>query len=286
VAEAIAEGATLSPLCLMSFGTALDDKFEVTGESQLQAPLCLIHANEQITVGGGALLKAETIETGASATGPMSPSASTGAPDVDDPFASVDIQGTGGGLLQPLTCGLTGLLLDEKIDSDRTLAAGAHCGDVEVKEGVTVTLAPGEHFFAKKFELKNGAQLTGDDVAMVFGKDAEIKWKDGANVVLHGRKSGRLAGFVITTTRDRDKELKIDSDPIAELTGTVYVPNARLNIDGNKRAAQASDWTVMAVQSLRLTAKPQIQINADYSGSDVPVPSGVGNKVGVTRLTH
>lgn len=285
-AEAIAEGATQSPLCIISFGVSSGDKAEITGSSQLTAPRCLFHANERIEVSGSALLQAETIETGASASGPMSPAASTGAPNMDDPFSNVDIQGTGGGLLGALLCPVGGLLLDNVFSSNGTLAAGAHCGDVIVKEGVSLTLAPGDHFFAKTFELKNNSRLTGDDVALVFGRDADVKWKDGAGITLAGRKSGRLAGFVMTATRDRENELKIDADPIDEMTGTIYVPNATLNIDGNQRSAQASDWTVMAVRALKLSNKPQVQINADYAGSDVPVPTGVGNKVAVTRLNR
>jgi hypothetical protein len=275
--ESIAEGATLSPLCVITFGTASSDKAEITGSSKLVAPACLIHANERIEVGGAALLQGQTIEAGAGASGPMSPAANVGAPDVDDPFTSVDIQG-------PLLC--LGLLGKLDFDTNATLPAGAHCRDVEVKNGVTLTLAPGEHYFAKQFELKTNAKLIGDDVAIILGPNGELKWKDGASVVLKGRKSGRLAGFVITTTRDRTNELKLDADPIDELTGTVYAPKATLNIDGDQQAAQASDWTVMAVQALKLSNKPQVQINANYAGSDVPVPGGVGNKTGTTHLTR
>lgn len=285
-AEAIAEGATQSPLCILTFGDDAGDKAEITGSSQLTAPQCLFHANQRIEVSGQGLLQAETIETGVSASGPMNPSASTGAPDVEDPFASVDIQGTGGGLLQPLTCGLTGLLFDQVISTNTSLPPGPHCGDVVVKNGATLTLEPGDHYFAKSFELNNKSQLVGDDVVLVVGPNADIKWNDGGSIMIAGRKSGRLAGFVIAATRDRTDELRIDADPIRAMTGAVYVPKATLRIDGNMRAAQASDWTVMAVQALKLTNKPQIQINADYSGSDVPVPSGVGNKTGVTHLTR
>ncbi len=285
-AEAVAEGATQSPLCVITFGNSSSDKAEITGESKLQAPLCLFHANERIEVAGSALLQAETIQTGAGSSGPMSPSASVGAPDVDDPFVSVDIEGSGGGLLQPLTCALGALLLPQTFNVSGSLAPGPHCGDVEVKNGATLTLEPGEHYFEKSFELKNKANLVGDDVVIVLGRNADLKWKDGAAVSLKGRKSGRLAGFVLTTTRDRGNEVKLDSDPITEMTGTVYIPTATLNVEGSQKTVEASDWTVMAVQALKLSNKPQVQINADYSGSDVPVPSGVGNKNGTPRLTQ
>ena len=76
----------------------------------------------------------------------------------------------------------------------------------------------------------------------------------------------------------------LNSDAIKELTGTVYIPNATLRIDGTKVTAEASDWTVIATRALKLTDKPRVQINANYAGSQVPVPGGVGNKAGTIRL--
>lgn len=270
-AESVAEGVSQTPLCVITFGTESGHKMEVTGDSKMRAPACLIHANERIEVGGAALLQADTIETGASASGPMSPAASTGAPDVDDPFADLDISGGGA-----VNCLLQGLL-EAIFNTSGTLAAGCH-SKVEVKEGQTLTLASGVHYFKDDFILKNNARLVGDDVVLIFGPSGEAKWKDGASVNLTGRQSGGLAGFVMVTARNRQNEFKLESDSIDTMTGTIYVPNATLNIDGDGQSAQASDWTVMAVERLKLSNKPQVQINANYSGSDVPVPSGVGNK--------
>lgn len=281
-AEAVAEGVSQTPLCVMTFGNATSDKLELNNTSRMTAPQCLVHANEQIVVSGSAILTANTIETGASAIGPMNPGASVGAPDMSDPFATLDI--TGGGVL---SCPL-GLLGDIVFASSGTLPAGAHCGDVIVHNGQTLTLAPGEHFFARSLELKNGAILLGDNVVLIFGANGFPNFKYGASIRLAGRQTGSLAGFVIVASRDRTNELKIEADHVEKLTGTVYVPNATLNIDGAGQAAQASDWTVMAAQALKLSNAPQVQINANYYGSDVPVPTGVGNrsKSQYTNLTQ
>ena len=273
--ESTAEGATLSPLCVMTFGLDDGDKAEIADQSKMIAPKCLVHTNERLEVAGSALLQAQTIEAGTGASGPMSPAANIGAPDVDDPFTSLDIDG-------PLIC-LT-LLPTIPILLNSTLPAGAHCAEIEVEKGVSLTLAPGEHYFARGLTLKQGSRLKGDDVVMIFGPNGQPSFKDAASVTLSGRRSKRLAGFVIVATRDRTTDLEIDSDAISELTGTVYVPSATLNIRGSGRTAEASDWTVMAAKALKLTDQPQVQINANYNGSEVPVPGGVGNKVGTTHL--
>jgi Flp pilus assembly protein TadG len=276
-AEAVAEGVSQTPLCVVSFGLQSGDKIELTNASRLMAPECLVHGNKEVKVGGSALLQAETIQTGGNASGPMSPAASTGAPNLDDPFTALDILG-------PLACPST--LPKNEILATTTLAAGAHCQDIVASNGAVLTLAPGEHYFHKMLELKNGASLLGDDVVLIFGKDAETRLKEGSDIALSGRESGRLAGFVIVGTRNRTKDLKLEADHISALTGTIYVPKERLEILGDNPALQDSEWTVTVAKSLKMSNKPQVQINANYSGSEVPVPSGVGNSGGSTRLTQ
>jgi hypothetical protein len=282
-AESIAEGVSQTPLCVMTFGTNSSDRLEVNNVSRLSAPQCLIHANEQITVSGTALLQANTIETGASAIGPMNPGASTGAPDVSDPFASLNI--TNGDILGCTIFSIIPISVPNSMT--QTLNPGCY-GTITVNNAGTLNLNPGVYVIRGVFELKTAARLIGDDVVLVFEQNGEAKWKDGASVVLAGRQTGALAGFVIAATRNRTNALRIESDSIDELTGTIYVPSATLEIDGDGQAAQASEWTVMAVKALKLNNTPQVQINANYYGSDVPVPVGVGNKskADFTHLTQ
>ena len=280
-AESIAEGVSQTPLCVLTFGVdAMQHKMQIHGGSRMTAPACLIHANERIEVDGTAQVSANTVETGASASGPITPTASTGAPDVDDPFATLNVPNPG------LLCPIVGLLTPFVVfDSQtRTLPAGCH-GAVEVKNGGTLILEAGEHIFTQNFDLKNMSRVTGDDVVLVFASGAEARWKDGASITLGGRQSGALAGFVIVTARSRTNEFKLETNAIDELTGTIYVPNAELTLEGDSTAGQESDWTVMAAQKLHLHGNPVVQINANYSGSDVPVPVGVGNKSKAT-FTH
>ena len=71
----------------------------------------------------------------------------------------------------------------------------------------------------------------------------------------------------------------------------VFAFGARAAIlDGNvkrvlTRVFGIEGWTVMAAHKLHLHGNPVVQINANYSGSDVPVPVGVGNKSKAT-FTH
>ena len=87
-------------------------------------------------------------------------------------------------------------------------------------------------------------------------------------------------------------------------------PNAQLRVYGTSQVAQASAWTVITAKSLVVQAAPPtpplppvpgavkvqppapggrssplLVINANYGASDVPVPTGVGNRSQSSTLT-
>jgi hypothetical protein len=272
--EAIAEGASLSPLCVLIVGGSAGNDIHMKESSKLQGPACLVHSNHAVMADGGALIQANTVEASTTASGPISPAASTGAPVIEDPFASLNY----GFPLLPLCTNVV------DFDISGSLAPGVHPFNYRVKNGSTLTLQPGEHYFCGDLELKTGATLLGNDVALIFRTGGDWKTKDGSNINLNGRKSGALAGFVLLVDRGRGGDFHVNSDPISNITGTIYSPNAKFIIDGSKKAGASSAWTVIAAEELEATGGANLVISANYSGTDVPVPGGVGNKVGETHL--
>ena len=71
-----------------------------------------------------------------------------------------------------------------------------------------------------------------------------------------------------------------DGERVERLLGVVYVRNGFLGVTGNGVAAEDSAWTVVVAKEVRLSGQASIRINADYDGSDVPVPEGVGPNAG------
>ena len=61
-----------------------------------------------------------------------------------------------------------------------------------------------------------------------------------------------------------------------KLLGTIYIPNATLEVTSKGAVAQDSDWSVIVAQSVKLSNAPTLVINTNYVGSGVPVPEGVG----------
>lgn len=273
-AEAIAEGASISPLCVLIIGPSTGHDIHMKETSKLQGPACMVHSNHAVMADGSALIQADTVEAATTSSGPISPAPSTGAPVIADPFAALDYK-------YPLLPLCTGII---DFDISGVLPAGVHPFNYRVKTGTTLTLAPGDHYFCGDLELKSSASLVGDDVALIFRTGGDLKTKDGSNVDLNGRKSGALAGFVVLVDRNRTSDFEIDADPISNITGTIYSPNAKLIVNGSKKSGTGSAWTVLAAEEFEGQGGANLVINANYGGTDVPVPGGVGNKVGATRL--
>ena len=186
--------------------------------------------------------------------------------------------------------------------SSFTIAPGVYCANITIQNGARVQLSSGDYYFGGNLMLKDTSSITGVDVALQFNTNASLSFDGDAEVSLTGRKSGRFAGFVILTTRANQANFVIQSDHVSQLLGTIYVPNAQLQILGTGKVAQSSAWTVITALSMVVQAapptpgappagasgpsSPTLVINANYSASDVPVPRGVGPGIGGARLVR
>ena len=102
--------------------------------------------------------------------------------------------------------------------------------------------------------------------------------KDNSSINLQGAQSGTYAGLVIATTPSNTNTFTISSNAARTLLGTIYIPSALLSVSGGgTNVADQSAWTVIIAKGLQLSGSPNLVINDNYSGSTVPVPSGVGS---------
>jgi hypothetical protein len=266
------------PLCVLSSGTDKKDAVSLADTARLTAPGCLVHSNGDIDVEGVAWLQAGVTQSSGLSTGRISPAPLVGAPAVSDPFKAMTL-GPALSLCNPLD-----LVFEAGL---KVLHPGVHCGNLKVEKSATVRLMPGEHYFMKgKLDLGDNSQLAGDDVVLIFDDKSDFKFHDSSQITLHGRRAGPFAGFVIATTRDNDHTFSISSSSARELLGTIYVPSATLEVKGaGNSVADQSAWTVVVAKSLKLSGSANLVVNANYDGSTVPVPRGVGPSSGVV-LTH
>jgi Flp pilus assembly protein TadG len=259
------------PLCVLSSGTGSSNDLLVQNTSLMTASNCLVQANADLAVDSGAQVTAGLAQAAGSATGPISPTPQAGAPTISDPFASVSITPPLLGL-----CNLLDIVYDVGVN---LITPGTHCGNMTVKQGATVILLPGVHYFAKGvLSMQGNSTLQGSNVVLVFNDDASFNFQDSSSIKLAGRQSGSYAGFVIATTRTNTNTFNISSTSARQLEGAVYIPDATLSITGaGDKVADQSAWTVIVAQAIQMTGSPNLVINANYASSVVPVPGGVGD---------
>jgi len=281
-AQATASTLGELPLCVLSSGTSGTDNLLVQNASLLTASSCLVQSDQNIVADTGANLTAGLAQATGTASGPITPAPQAGAPTIADPFASMSIPPP-----SPLGC------LTSVLDLTQVLLVvlpGTHCGTITIGQGQTMQLLPGTHYFkGGTLTIKDNAVLKGTNVTLIFDNDASFNFTDTSSIDLTGAQNGSYAGFVILTTRNNTNAFTISSDNARRLEGAVYVPDATLQVTGtSNNVADQSAWTVVVAKSLQLTGSPNLVINANYAGSNVPVPAGAGNnyhsgKVALTK---
>lgn len=273
--EAVAETLNQTPLCILQTGGI--EGLILDNTAQITATGCGVHANSKVDVAQTAMIRAGAIQAVGTAKGITSPMASTGAMPIADPFASMNLN-------PPVACPLKPVV---KIYLDGTttyLPPGVHCELIQVTGSSRIVLLPGEHYFSSRLMIQQNATLSGDDVVLIFGGDDKFDFGDTGNVILSARRSGPFSGFLIATGRDNTQTFSISSDRVSKLLGTIYIPNARLEISTAGNVAQDSAWSVIVAQSIVLKQNPILVINKNYIGSGVPVPEGVGPTAAAPRL--
>ncbi|HLI65606.1 MAG TPA: pilus assembly protein TadG-related protein [Caulobacteraceae bacterium] len=269
-----------TPLCVLSSGSSGADQITMTDQSQITANNCLVQSNNNVAVEGSASLQAGLVQAVGTASGNITPAPQSGAPPIADPFASLAINPNG------LICNPLDLVYDIGVT---VLTPGIHCGNITVRKNAVVQMLPGEYYFLNgHLTMMDNSQLVGSNVVLVFDSKSTFTFQDGAQIDLRGR-TGRspLAGFVIATTRDNTGTFTISSSAARELLGTIYIPNATLAVSGaNNLVADQSAWTVVVARAISVGGSANLVINANYAGSTVPVPSGVGPRGGKVMLTR
>lgn len=275
-AEAGATTVGMVPLCVLVSGSAGSKVLNLQNNARLSAPACLVHSNRDIAVEGGSI-SASMTQAVTSASGMINPAPGTGAAAIDDPFSQMV-------LVPPTNC--SGGKVNKKAAIIR-LPAGVHCGGLKISGTQQLILEPGEHWFKSgPLEVSENATLRGTDVVLFFDKASKFQFQDQALVTLEGRRTGAYAGIVMAATRSNTEDFLITSDNVDSLLGVIYVPNAVFIVKGTQDVARDSAWTVIVAKSLQLTGSPSLIINANYTGSAVPVPQGVGPRAGGSSLVR
>jgi hypothetical protein len=271
------------PLCVLVTGSSGSKILNVKDSSRMNAPACLVHSNRDIEAEASGRITAASVQAVTTARGFISPTANTGAVSIADPFTNLDLERNP---MLGVACTVAELTNRIVVNSGtHYIRPGRHCGGIEAKGTARIILEPGEHIFlVGALVIDENARLEGRDVVAFFDSASKFEFKAGALVNLDGRKSGPYAGIVMGAMRDNRQDFIVSADHVESLLGVIYVPSARLIVEGTSDVARDSAWTVIVAKEVQLKGSPSLFINANYDASDVPVPNGVGPRTGGSRL--
>ncbi|WP_457939402.1 TadE/TadG family type IV pilus assembly protein [Mesorhizobium sp. 10J20-29] len=309
---AAARAVGQSTLCVVVLSPKKKEAFKVSGKSRVTASECSAYSNSVTRQGISVRDESRlTTELSCSAGGynggswNYSPIPITDCPQIVDP-----LKARGQLIVETVPssrCDFTDLEI--KV-ANRVLRPGTYCGDLEITDAATVLLRPGIYVIKDgTLKVDKNAMLIGKNVGLVFvGSKAELELKNDSTLSLSAPETGLMAGILMYAppVAGKEREFKIESRHAEELIGTVYMPADKLTVGGDKNGngicddlelpgpigvgsgcitdvGTSSEWTAIVSNLLDITSGVNLVLNADYSGSSIPVPNGIGpNSVQIT----
>lgn len=311
----VSANSTPTKLCILSLGEKTNGGIFMHNNAAITAPQCMLQSNstvrEAVIIQQGSRLAANlTCARGgiANNAGTVQTTLLTDCPPIPNPLEQKPEPSTSGPCIQ--------INARVKKSERRTLSPGVYCLGLTVEEDAQVTLLPGIYVFRSgPLVVRNNAEITGEGVTLMFtGRKSYFRFLDNSLVKLSAPTSGATAGMLIWESKSfvkglnswqnggcggsgddddagslgcltrsvgqvvpkKTNEHHINSDRARELTGTIYLREGLLLIDSRRPVADQSPFTVFVVNKLDLFDGPNLVLNANFGGTAVPVPAGLG----------
>lgn len=305
LATAVVRGAT--NVCVIALEESHQGAIESKNLARLEASDCAIMSNSVDKAGvdasGFSIVDAAFIcSAGGYEGGPVNfPKAPlTDCPPVEDPLMDRPAPPSGGCDYNDFSVGESGeigAVVDALLEpvvalidaedpatlADRTryaLEPGVYCGGLRLRPTADAHLAPGVYVIrGGPLVVEKGARLRGVNVGFYLeDADALVAFARAAIVHLTAPKDGPMAGLLMFQERKVKPSgiHSIRSSNVRTLLGTIYAPNAALEISTSYPVADRSAYTAIVVRSVKLSGSTKVTLNTDYSATDVPTPAGLG----------
>ena len=307
-------------MCMLTLDPVAPGSFDLEKNAQVTASDCTLYSNSKNAKGmsgaDSALARAQTICSAGGFDGAranFSPTPLTGCPVIQDPLADRAAPSIDACSRIPVSANKKGDLSKNEVDQDATLDPGTYCGGLHLTKSAVVTLRAGVYVMKDgPLVVDKSASLTGTDVGFYFtGDKGGLLFDKKTTISLAAPTTGVMAGLLmfeeravaspvdppldpLTTppappSKGQTKPMRlyrIISDNARTMLGTIYLPAGRVVIDASKPVADQSAYTVIVAQQVNLYEGPNLVLNANYAGSSVPVPKGVGPVSGKLMLTQ
>lgn len=275
--QAVARLTAGLPICLVALETTSGGAIHLQNYARLTATNCAVYSDSKSPQGimgkdSAVLISSMTCSAGGKVGSSLNfrPTPLTDCPQIPDPLASRPPPPVG-------SC----LATDQVVDGlTVTLKPGTFCGGLHVTGAAKVTLSPGVYVMKDgPLIVDKGATVNGSYAGFYLsGSKSTFLFDFDTTINLTAPKDGPLAGILMFEDRAAPAKRmhKIFSNNARTLLGTIYIPNGRLIVDAHKPIADKSAYTIIVTRTLELYAGPNLVMNTNYGGSDVPTPRGVG----------
>ncbi len=275
VAHATASAAGRGNICVLLLDPGASKTGDLSSNSKVTANGCDFYSNsaaaDGINVGNSAVITADSTCSvgGVSNAGTITPAATTDCPVIDDPLASRPAPTFGG-------CTFSNLKIN---NLPMIMVPGVYCGGLSITGSSDVTFAPGTYIIKDgEFKISDTAKIQGTHVGFYLtGAASVVNFIGSTTVNLSGANAGAMSGLLFFEDRAAPigRQHRINSNNAAVLTGTIYLPRGNLLVDPGSKVAASSAYTSIITQKLLLKPGPELVLNSNYGGTDVPVPDGI-----------
>ena len=274
-------------LCVLALDPSSDGTLTAQDQASVTASQCSVYSDSAspsgVTLQNQATILATSIcSAGGSAVSTSNspqPGPKSGCPSLKDPLAVI---------APPSSSGCT--YTNTVVTTSRTLSPGTYCNGLKVTSGATATLSQGVYIIdTGPLTVDGNATLTGSYVGIYLkNQQTTLNLTAASTIDLTAPKDGPMSGllFYEDPTAPLLREHRISSNGAHQLLGTIYMPRGKLTVDSHGAVADQSAYTVIVSRQLKVASSANLTMNAMYSASDVPVPSGVGNIGGRLLLTQ
>ncbi len=284
--SATARLAGVQSICVIALDPKKKNSLRMTAAATIKANKCGIYANsahkKAVRVARKArLISAATYVTGGYAGSKSSylPKPVTDSPPIQDPLLDRPAPVTG-------KCRKAAFATKHVV----VLEPGTYCGGIMAQGKVTMLFKPGTYILKDgPLDIRGKATVIGKHVGFYFtGENATFNFGPSTRVALTAPKYGPMAGILFFEDRksEANRKFVIRSRNAELFEGTVYLPRGHLLIDKESRVGQKSAWTAIIAKRIETGKGPQVEINANYADSTVPVPPGIAPKDGRAILTR
>jgi hypothetical protein len=272
-------------LCFLALDANRAGALTLNNNARLTAETCAVQSNSKhgrgIANDTTGLLRAQRICSAGGTSGPSAnynPAPLTDCPAIPDPLAGRTRPAVG-------PCSQTNW---QRSGGEHLLSPGVYCGGITVLGGAKVRLQAGEYIVTggNLLVAANGS-IEGDYVGFYFDGGAAFNFGAQTTVSLSAPKTGPLAGLLFQGDPAANNPIfQINSNNARRLLGTIYLPAGQLRIDATNPIADQSAYTVIVARQVSLFSGPNLVLNSNYGGTDVPVPKGLGPVGGNLSLTQ